>query len=130
MGPREWVFMEFDRDDVELIGCSKVEGPFTFQGKTLSWYYIIPYTEIGNLEIQPPLHWHGDITGSLFMNGTETIEPFPVIMSEGTFNFPVTAVADTPFLQVPTETVIVSENEEVALLGELFLASIDSADQY
>lgn len=124
----DWVFMEFDRDDVELVGYSKVEGPFTFQGKTLSWYYIIPYSELGSLEIQPPLHWHGDITGLLFMNGTETIDPFPVKMSEASFSFPVTAVADTPLLQVPTKTIFVLENEEVAL-PDLFASVVDNVGE-
>lgn len=124
----EWVFMEFDRDDVELIGYTKVEGPFTFQGKTLSWYYIIPYSEIGSLQIHPPVHWHGDITGTLFMNGTETIEPYPVLMSDGSFSFPVTAVADAPLLGVPTETVIVLENE-VVTIPDLFASLVDTVGE-
>ena len=58
----EWVFMQFDDPRVKLLGYEKVEGPFTFQGKTLSWFYIINYADLNTSEIQRPQHWHGTIT--------------------------------------------------------------------
>jgi hypothetical protein len=124
----EWVFMQFDDARVNLLGYDKVEGPFTFQGQTLSWYYIINYADLGTLEIQPPEHWHGTISGSLFMNATEFLAPYPTKMSNVRFSFKVAAVADVPLLTVPTSSVMVLENEQVAL-PNLFAALVDNVTE-
>lgn len=126
--PGEWVFIEFDREDVEILGYEKIQGPFTFQGKTLEWYYAFPFTQIEFVQIQPPLHWHGMLTGKLFMNGTETIDPYPVKMSEGGFQFEIIAVADAPFLQVPTETIVIRENEQ-KLIPNLLAELVDTVGE-
>lgn len=124
----EWVFIQFDDDRVELVGYEKIKGPFTFQGQTLSWYFVVNATDLDFLEIKPPEHWHGTITGSLFMNGTEVLDPFPTKMSQGKFSFVVKAVADTPLLTVPSSTVYVLENEQVALLN-LSAALVDTISE-
>jgi hypothetical protein len=124
----EWVFMQFDDPRVELLGYEKVEGPFTFQGETLSWFYNISFTSLSTLRIRPPRHWHGKITGSIFMSGTEILAPNPTKLSKGKFSFNVAAVADAPLLTVPTSTIVVLENEK-APISNLFAALVDNVTE-
>jgi hypothetical protein len=112
----EWAFIQLD-ENAQLIGYEKVEGPFTFQNYTLSGYYMVRSSDLNALQIQPRLNWHGVISGSIFMNGTETLAPYPIKMSKGSFSFKVSAVADSPLLTAPMETITVLENEKVVLTG-------------
>ncbi|KAG7357174.1 hypothetical protein IV203_001862 [Nitzschia inconspicua] len=109
------VFIQFEDERVQLLGYEKVEGPFSFQGHVLSWYYIVSLSDLEMLEILPPLHWHGDLQGSIYMNGTEILAPNPVMMSRGAFTFQIEAVADVPLLTVPTTTIYVNENDRIQL---------------
>ncbi|KAG7360730.1 PT repeat/fibro-slime domain containing protein [Nitzschia inconspicua] len=109
------VFIQFEDERVQLLGYEKEEGPFSFQGHVLSWYYIISSSDLEMLEILPPLHWHGALKGSIYMNGTEILAPNPVMMSRGDFIFQIEAVADVPLLTAPTSTMFVNENDLIQL---------------
>jgi hypothetical protein len=99
-------------NNFELVGGSYeyVTGPFFYNGTDLGGTYRVRYSDIRMLRFRPRLHWHGRLTGFIYLNATESLAPFPVKMSTGSFSFDIQAVADLPLLTVPPQTVFVREN--------------------
>lgn len=122
----EFAYLEIN--NAEVVGPI---GNFTFFNGSFSFtyvgyngnvtifgpYYRFRVADIKSLRIRPALHWHGAITGKIYMSAREFLAPFPSTMSISTFSFSVNAVADLPLLTVPSSIVLMNETAISPLTG-------------
>jgi hypothetical protein len=116
----EWAYLQLD--NAVLTGPTGYyeyfEGPFVYQGETIVGpYYRIRASNLSGLKILPALHWHGDVTGRIYMSAMESLAPYPIKLSKGEFKFTVSAVADLPLLTVPSTTILMNENVASVISG-------------
>jgi hypothetical protein len=115
----EYAYLEIN--DASLVGVGPTgsfeyfTGPFTYFGYNsnitiMGPYYRFRAADIKSLKILPRLHWHGDITGKIYMSAREALSPFPSTMTSQSFSFTVNAVADQPLMTIPTTTISMNES--------------------